>query len=226
MARSIVKKSLQGRYQILLATLMILFVVTPFFEISFLVDLVVTIVFFLTLTAVAEEKKLLIVAFLLALTTVSLTWLSYIIENVNFHKASQLLDLVFVFLIVLIILRKIFTADRVTKEVVSAAVCVYLLIGLFWAELYILLVLLEPNSFANIVANGQNVADIRYGSHVLTRQFTYFSFVTLSTLGYGDITPITQQAKALASMEAIVGQLYIAVLIARLVSQQVTHSKK
>jgi hypothetical protein len=57
-------------------------------------------------------------------------------------------------------------------------------------------------------------------------RFTYFSFVTLTTLGYGDITPMTRAAKNLAALEAIFGQLYLAILIARLVGQQALGDKE
>lgn len=87
------------------------------------------------------------------------------------------------------------------------------MLGATWAWLFSLLEFFLPGSFRlpEIIANGDSVAqlDVRRLS-----QFFYFSLVTLSTLGYGDITPISHPARNLAALEAVVGQLYIAVLVA------------
>ena len=89
---------------------------------------------------------------------------------------------------------------------------VYLLLGLIWMSAYKLLLRAVPGAIH--FASGEP-SDLRLG-HGLG----YYSFVTLTTLGYGDITPVHPVARSLASGEALVGQLYPAILIARLVSMQ------
>ena len=89
----------------------------------------------------------------------------------------------------------------------------FLLLGLCWAFIYALIEVLNPGSFsvASITTAGSSSA------------YTYFSFVTLTTLGYGDISPVAQVARSFAILEAITGQMYLAVLVARLVGTQIAH---
>lgn len=103
---------------------------------------------------------------------------------------------------------------RVTHDVIFAAVCAYLLLGFVWAYVYEFLAMGMPDSFHGPVAT-------------LNRDdFTYFSFVTLATLGYGDIVPMSRPARALAVIEAVSGQLYLAILISRLVGAHVGQLQK
>ncbi len=106
---------------------------------------------------------------------------------------------------------------RVTVEQVAGALAVYLLIGIVWGHLYALLDGLQPGAIA--LDAPLTAPDARLGSAV------YFSFVTLTTLGYGDIVPLTAQARALALSETILGQLYLVTLVARVVGIHVATTK-
>ena len=99
----------------------------------------------------------------------------------------------------------------VTTDKIFAAVCVYLLIGLAWTFAYALVDALNPHSFVALSAAGHE----KYIIRVL--ELRYFSFMTLTTVGYGDIVPHSTAARTLAALEAIVGQIYLTVLVARLV---------
>jgi hypothetical protein len=118
-----------------------------------------------------------------------------------------------VFLLFLIghMLRYILTASRIDSEVMCAGVATYLMLGLVWAFAYILVARLTPDAFAFSTGPA--------GSQVM-KGFTavYYSFITLCTVGYGDIAPVSGAARMLAMAEAMVGTLYMAVLVARLVS--------
>jgi len=107
----------------------------------------------------------------------------------------------------------IIRARCITTSLISATLCLYLLIGLLWGNIYALLNHLSPGSF-NSTFPIEELDNIHY--------FIYFSFVTLTTLGYGDILPQTPGARALCHVEAIVGQFFMAVAVARLVGIQVT----
>ena len=97
---------------------------------------------------------------------------------------------------------------------VAGAVAVYLLLAIMWARLYQLVELLSPGAFR-----------VPQGESLTISNLTYFSFVTLATLGYGDISPVNVVARNLAVLEGIIGQLYLVILISRLVSEGVVRSE-
>ena len=104
----------------------------------------------------------------------------------------------------------IMNSKSVNREVVYAAMLVYLLLAQLWALVYTFLYLIEPASF--------NLPQ-RQGDFLV---FEYYSFVTLTTLGFGDITPLTKIAKAFSVLEAVVGQLYLVVVVAWFVGMHVS----
>ncbi len=104
-----------------------------------------------------------------------------------------------------------FLTGAVTMNHIVGALCIYLLLGVVWAVLFAFVQLVDPAAFEYA---GRTPGDPI--EHLL-----YYSFVTLTTLGYGDITPVHSVARTLAYLEAVVGQLYIAVLIAGLLGRRV-----
>jgi len=103
----------------------------------------------------------------------------------------------------------LFSEGHVTLNKIVGGTCIYFLIGMSWAIFYVVAMAFDPNAFTgpSLIDQGQVYWDM-----------TYFSFVTLTTLGYGDIMPVRPIAKALAYTEAVVGQIYVAVLIGALVA--------
>ena len=99
---------------------------------------------------------------------------------------------------------------RVTSDTIYGAICVYLLVGMTFGSLYDLIETLHPGSFQINVDTAGPVA-------VRWRTLIFFSFMTLTTIGFGDVTPVTTQAQSLVSIEGVMGVLYVAVLIARVV---------
>lgn len=114
---------------------------------------------------------------------------------------------------------QILKSPRITIDVIFATLCLYIIIGMFWAALYALLYEIDPGAYSGSLL--ENGAD----SSLLTT-FIYFSMVTLTTLGYGDITPQTPGAGALCQAQAIIGQFYITVVVAWLVGNFVTDKKQ
>jgi hypothetical protein len=98
----------------------------------------------------------------------------------------------------------------VTRHRIQGAIAAYLLLGVAWAHAYLLVAQSRPGAFSGAVTVDQGA-----------RAFVYFSFVTLTTVGYGDILPVHPAARSLAMLEAVTGPLYLAILVARLVSQAV-----
>lgn len=106
-----------------------------------------------------------------------------------------------------VVLRSVVKAETVTRDVISGAVAVYVLLGVAWAVIYVLIEGLVPGSFA--------VEEV--GKGTIWDQLLYFSFATLTTLGYGDISPLSPVARIWAVFEAICGTFFLAVLVSRLV---------
>ena len=134
------------------------------------------------------------------------------------------LEITFLVWVILALLLHVFSTQRVTANTLFAALCVYLLLGAVWALAFGLVDLIDPSAFA-VTSRGGPTLVFRSGGRI-TNTAIYFSFTTLTTLGYGDIVPRTPTAQMLAAMEAIVGQLYLAVLVARLVGLHISHSMK
>jgi len=120
--------------------------------------------------------------------------------------ALEAIFLVFLVMSCLVAMRQVLFAARVDGNRLIGAVCVYLLLGIIWAILYRWLWVFVPEAFSGIPDADQNVWD-----------FVYYSFVTLTTLGYGDVLPRSDFARTLAYLEAITGVFYLAILVATLV---------
>lgn len=118
----------------------------------------------------------------------------------------------------LVIARAVFGSGRVTFHRVQGAVVLYLNFALLFFTVYRLMSELLPNSFSNLPQSG---AEHGSGATLL-----YFSFSTLTTLGYGDIAPVHPLVRSIANLEAVIGQLYPATLLARLVSLEIEHRRR
>jgi hypothetical protein len=115
---------------------------------------------------------------------------------------------------ILIIRRIVLKTERITADTINGAICVYLLLGLGWSHAYALLDAIEPGSFTT---SAESVATAGHAFE----GFIGYSFVTLTTLGYGNVVPLTPRGESLAIAEAITGQLYVAVLLARFVAMEI-----
>jgi hypothetical protein len=111
-----------------------------------------------------------------------------------------------------VVARAVFASGRVTLHRVVGAILLYLNIGLLFAALFCFVALIVPNAFTGLQPLRDNLA--------VAANLIYFSFVTLTSVGYGDIVPLHPYARSLANLEAIIGQLYPATLLARLVTLQ------
>jgi hypothetical protein len=115
---------------------------------------------------------------------------------------------------IFLIQREIFVTKRVTADTLKGGIAIYVLLGLDWAIFYTILYHFNPSSF-NGITQSQSQAD-----------FLHFSFITLTTVGYGDIHPLATSARIATDLEAIAGVMYPAILISRLVSLYNTNSQE
>ena len=145
-----------------------------------------------------------------------------VLEMLSDAPGVSLLDDVlfggFLLLVTIGVFRAVLAAAEVTSEVVNGALCVYLLFGFVFAAAYVVLETIHPGSFA--------MSARPHDGPGLHRAFLYFSYVTQTTMGYGDITPATPPARSLTTVQAITGQLYLTVLVARLVALQIVHQER
>ena len=193
-------------------------------------DIAVTILFsFVVLSAVfavSRSRKQQVVALLLAVPAVVAQGASaWRPTDHGIAVASHVLGILFLGYAVVLVARFLFSGDRVTPDVICASLCVYLLLGVAWAIAYSLIAHLEPGSFVFSFVEGGDADLMRFGGR---RTFIsiYYSLVTMSTLGYGDIIPTSSSARACAALQAVVGPLYLTVLVARLVGLHVSQASE
>jgi hypothetical protein len=160
---------------------------------------------------VAFSRRRVIVAGVAAATVITL-YLRWS-EGGEVTVGNDVLSLVTVVALTALVLEHVFRSGPITADRIRGAVLAYLLIGLVWTFAYQLTHKLSPGSFR--FPDDGKAQDFMHG-------LGYFSFVTLTTLGYGDITPVHPFARSLAVAEALIGQLYPAILIGRLVSLQIS----
>jgi len=196
-----------------LISLLLLIVATPFLEDlshgTLIEAILLTFMLASAVLAVSERRSTLIAAMSLALLAITGRWLHHFRPDFSPPAIYLSTGLVLLTFVLVQYLRYILRAPIVTFTVLCAAVSTYLMVGLLWAMAYTLVASVQPESFA---FNSQP------GAVMTGFNSFYFSFVTLSTVGYGDIVPISKPARMLAAMEATTGTLYVAMLIARLVS--------
>jgi hypothetical protein len=144
------------------------------------------------------------------IVALAMRWLSWWAPTPRLTLVSDWLTLAAIIVIAIVLLAQVFRAGQVTAARLQGAIAVYLLFGIAWAHAYHITSILHPGSF--------NVTD---GVLSTVADWIYFSYVTLTTVGYGDITPKLPIARNLAVVEALTGQIYLAVLVARLVAMEV-----
>jgi len=224
---SSMRAHLPGRFSILLATMLLLFVVQPFFEghrlALTLLNIFVSGIMLSGIYAVSQKKRDLLIASTLAVPALIGRWFLLFTPYREIFFVSTVFALSFFVFTAAIILSHVVRARRVTADTISAALCSYLLIGMVWAVLYTVIEFLHPGSFS-LPPRQQVFADEGLLLKFQFSHFVYYSFVTLTSTGFGDITSLTDPARAFSMLEAIVGQFYIAVLISRLVGLYIVHS--
>jgi len=124
----------------------------------------------------------------------------------------------YVIVILVLLVKQIFDGGKMTVQKIGGGVAAYILVGHLWASLYLTIYNVNPSAFMN----GGEL--IRPGEAL--RQLSYYSFVTLTTIGYGDIIPMAPFSRTLAIFEGLIGQLFPAIFIAKLVSLNIQDARK
>ncbi len=202
----------RGPYALLIFLGFTLFVLTPLLSARLLKPIVLEIAFSVILVSgafvVSTRWPIRLIAVFIGVLTVVLDFLGTSVTGKIIVTMDSLVSVGMLSCFAYLLAKHFLARGRTSAHRIAAAVTIYLLLGLIWARLYQLLTLIDPGSFRT-----------QGGEDLTAAGLAYFSFVTLATLGYGDITPVHIIARNLAVLEAITGQLYLVILISKLVTE-------
>lgn len=216
-----VKPREEWRHLALLSSILFLFGITHVVAVYrhgvLIVNAIAAVVLVAGAYALSERKRLFAAAVALSAISISATLLLLITQQRWAAILSHSCIIVLIGYFSVTILDYVLRGGRITMDKIFAAICVYLLIGYAWTFAYVLVDELQPESFViQTTALPNDYANIL--------EMRYFSFMTLTTVGYGDIVPHSSAARTLAALEAVTGQIYLTVLVARLVGLHIVHA--
>ncbi len=215
-----------GRFTILLAAILLLLIFQPIFAghafAQNFVTASISLVLLSALYAFRTTTTYFTIALILMVPSIGSRLALQFTLNPTLEMIGAISSFLFLTVTVFALVSRLFTVKSVTLDTISAAICAYLLMGVAWAYAFAAVELRYPGSFSTALLHSTagNIAPLLASLH----SFTYYSFVCMTTTGYGDITPLSEGARTLSVMEAVSGQLYMAILIARLVGLQVAQS--
>jgi len=186
-------------------------------------DLMLTAVFLATFVAVFRPRGVRLVSVVFGLPALLGVWTGYVLPGLPLRATEMALHATagaFLAFAVSVILRSIYLEESVSKDGVYGAFCGYLLLGVAFGHVYCFVETALPGSFygaGNLQAQLDDHTEQRFA-------LTYFSFLTLTTVGYGDVVPATGVTRSLAVVQAIMGQFYLAVLVAELIGRRVSEA--
>ncbi len=210
--------SVRYNYTYLLAGLLVLVVLEPLIQQSLgrlmplLSEVAFVAILVLGVWTLLGSKRWFLIGAVLAIPATLIMVLNAFLDIPALALVNRAVILVFCLITVAIALRDVLFRGRVDANKLIGAICVYLLLGVIWALLYLIVETAAPGSFTGLDS---------FRRDARAQEFIYYSFVTLSTLGYGDISPVAPAALALAYLEAVFGQLYLTILVAGLVGMHI-----
>ncbi len=215
-----------GRFTALLAAILLLLVTQPMFSGHALAQNVATVTISLVLLAAIyafrSTRIYFIIALVLLIPSVGGRTALLFATSPSIEVVSAIGSCLFLAVTVVALVSRLFIVRSVTLDTISAGICAYLLTAVAFAYAFAVVELQNPGAFSAALFQKSvgNAAPLIASLHT----FIYYSFVCLTTTGFGDISPISEGARSLSVMESVFGQLYVAILIARLVSLEVAQS--
>jgi ion channel len=223
MKKMSLKKIIKNKYSHLLFFLVAIYAITPIIHklrvIFPVVSLLFVLVIIATLRVLRPKKSIFHVAVGVAIVAFLFEYL--LIVNVISTSIEGLTEIVlalyilFIGIALIFLIKNIFLEKSVTSDTIKGGISIYLLMGYWWGLLYSLIAVFNQEAFIS-VDNISNISDYLF----------YFSFTTLTTVGYGDIVPKSELAMTTCGLEAIAGQVYLTVFVARLVGIHIVSSYK
>jgi voltage-gated potassium channel len=215
-----------GRFTILLMSIMLLLVTQPMFSgHAFAQNLATATISFVLLSALyafRSTRGFFVIDVLLLVPSIGGRVVLLFAPSPTVEMVSAISSCLFLAVTVIALVSRLFIVRSVTLDTISAGICAYLLMAIAFAYAFAVVELQNPRSFSATLL--QRPAGSAAPLIASLHSFIYYSFVCLTTTGFGDIAPISEGARSLSVMESVFGQLYVAILIARLVSLEVAQS--
>ncbi len=215
-----------GRFTVLLLTIMLLLVTQPMFSghdyAQNFATVAMSLVLLAALWAFRSARFYFAFALVLFVPSFGSRVALFFTSSPAIEAVGAITSCLFLAVTVIALVTRLFIVTSVTLDTISAAICAYLLMGVTFAYAFAVVELQNPASFSVTLfqKSSSHIAPLMASLH----NFIYYSFVCLTTTGFGDIAPISEGARSLSVLESVFGQLYVAILIARLVSLQVAQS--
>ena len=215
---------MKSNFSYLLVALLIFLIGVPIAEdLNILSQPVVRTLGFVTLLVIGvwslkSSGPIFLIGMGFAVAAILLNVIAVATDNQAIAAGSFAMLMFFLLIAIINTLRQVAFGHEISFNRLVGAVCVYLLLGLIWAVAYTLIEIAQPGSFDGLAYTG--------GAGGWNPSWIYFSFVTMTTLGYGDLLPIGSTARMFAYLQAVFGQFYIAVLVAGLVSAYISARQK
>jgi hypothetical protein len=193
-------------------------VMLPFLQLTrtsyVIMTIFLSLVLFFGVLASGTAKHISKTSIILGCSSLLCLWAEFFNSNLLTVWFAKVVFCLFFLYVAIVMLGKVIFNNIITANIIYGSACIYIIFGFIWAFLYSLVEYQHPGSFR--FPDSGNLSVSQSYEQSLFDCF-YFSFVTLTTLGYGDITPISKVAKMLVMLEGLIGQLYITMLVARLV---------
>jgi len=208
----------RGRFLYLLFFILMMIALKPLDEVigkfGILLDLIVTGILVSAIYAISQKRNYRIIGVLLAFPMLLSVWSTHFFKITWLQISGNLCGIAFFAFIIITILSFIFSQDEIKIDQIAGAAVVYLLMATMWIYAYRVIEMIHPGSF--YIAQGHSTGQ--------PPSFMYYSFVTITTLGYGDIFPVSTAAKSCAILEAVIGQLYLVSTVAWLVGVNISQA--
>ena len=216
-------------FLLLLFSLLLMLVVSPYLKEypflnvdSILLNPFLSVILLTSLYLVTDNRRFFIIGLFILIPVLGINTRFYFDETSINPLLSSIVYIVFFSYISIFLCRFLIKSKTVSINVLYAAVCLYLFIAIIWSFIYVA----TYHSLSDAFSFSDNLIKHTDIEHNSTSLFSYFSFVTMTTLGFGDITPIHPIARAWVAAQSVIGQLYLAIVMARLVGLYIVDAER
>lgn len=211
----------EKKYTLLILSILVLFLLDPiadhFIKNFPLTPFLITFIIVSFLWVLGVKKRIVWMNFIIGIIALSVNIYARLYQQMRPEEMPAIVSIPVFSLTILFyvtaiygILGKVYSEKKITQDTIWGGIVGYFLIGILWGILYCLILILNPDSFSQPAASLNSF------------KLIYFSFITLTTLGYGDVSPVGHAAMMMAVLEAAIGQIYMAVFVARLIGLEIT----